>query len=182
MNLVSYIGGFVVKKNNSTGKIDAIKKTDTLGKIMTDFPEVAPVLAGAGLHCIGCHVSTYETIEEGCLAHGMKSKDVTELVKKANERVKEYDSMTKLKFSQNAVLELDKRLGKPKKKFVRIVQNFGEFDFDATDSKEKDEIVISVENTKKKVDVLLAPRIERMLRGVVIDYDSKQKDFVAKRE
>jgi len=175
MKVNSCIGGFVNNKSN------AIKKTDTLGKIMADFPEVAPVLAGAGLHCIGCHVSTYESIEDGCLAHGMKPKDVTDLVKKANERVKEYDSMPKLTFSENAVVELNKRLGKPKKKFVRIVQNFGEFDFNATDSKEGDEIVLLAEHKEKKVSVLVSQRIERMLRGVIINFDSKQKVFTAQR-
>ena len=162
-------------------KSSGIKKTDTLGKVMTEFPEVAPVLAGAGLHCIGCHVSTYESVEDGCKSHGMKPKEITGLLKKANERIKEYDLMPKLNFSGEAVAELDKRLGKPKKKFVRIVQNFGEFDFDATDSKENGEIVLLAEYKEKKVSVLVSQRIERMLRGVVINFDPKQKDFIAQR-
>ena len=165
-----------------------IKKTDIFGEVISKYPEVAPVLMAAGLHCIGCHVSAYETIEQGCAAHGMKEKDITELVKKANERVAVYDKLAKVSFTRTAVSELDKRLGKPKKKFVKVVAGFGgEFDFEAAGKKEKDDFVIeAVAKVKKKsdevkVNVLAEKRIERMLRGVVIDYDHKKKDFTAKR-
>ena len=166
-----------------------IKKTDLLGKVMDDFPEVAPVLAQAGLHCIGCHVSGYETLEQGCLAHGMAKKDVDELVKLANKRIVEYEVMPKVSFTQKAIDELLKRKGKMK--FVRLMQIFGgEFDFEASDKKEKDDVLIDVSNSKKvgasnskkSVSILAAKRIERMLRGVKIDYDAKKKDFVAERK
>jgi hybrid cluster-associated redox disulfide protein len=177
--------------------IDLIKKTDTLGDIVSNYPEVVPILAGAGLHCIGCHVATYESLEEGCTAHGMNKKEIVELVKKANTRIAEYEIMPKVVFTTNAVLELSKRLGKPPKKFVRIIHNFsGEFDFEASNTKEKtDEVIeakvidakpqsekISSKKTKLlNINILADKRIEKMLRGVEIDYDAKQKDFAAKR-
>ena len=157
-----------------------IKKSDLLGGIMDDYPEVAPVLAQAGLHCIGCHVSGYETLEQGCLAHGMAKKDVGEMVKLANKRISEYEKMPKVTFTQKAIDELLKRKGS--KKFVRLMQIFGgEFDFEAVDKKEKDEIQIDAATAKKSVSILSAKRIERMLRGVKINYDAKKKDFVAER-
>ncbi|MEI7961399.1 MAG: DUF1858 domain-containing protein, partial [archaeon] len=166
-------GDFVVK---SVG----IKKSDLLGGIMDDYPEVAPVLAQAGLHCIGCHVSGYETLEQGCMAHGMAKKDVDEMVKLANKRIAEYEKMPKVTFTQKAIDELLKRKGS--KKFVRLMQIFGgEFDFAAVEKKEKDEIIIEVSVAKKSVGVLASKRIERMLRGVKIDYNSKKMDFVAER-
>lgn len=175
--------------------IGLIKKTDTLGDIVTNYPEVVPILASAGLHCIGCHVATYESLEEGCLAHGMNKKEVDELVKKSNTRIAEYEVMPKVVFTTNAVLELGKRLGKPSKKFVRIVHNFsGEFDFEATNDKEKTDVVVEAkvvdakaptEKSKgketKSINILADKRIEKMLRGVEIDFDAKQKDFAAKR-
>ena len=36
--------------------VAGIKKTDLLGEIIDSYPEIAPVLAQSGLHCIGCHV------------------------------------------------------------------------------------------------------------------------------
>jgi hybrid cluster-associated redox disulfide protein len=163
-------------------KLIGIKKTDTLGSVIESYPEIAPVLAQAGLHCIGCHVSAYESIEEGCRAHGMSKKDVDDLVKNANKRIGEYEKLPKVTFTEKSVFELDKRLSKPKKKFARLVQVFGEFDFEAMDKKEKEDIVIEASAGKKSVNILAAPKVERMLRGVRIDFDAKQNDFVAARE
>lgn len=169
--------------NNTEKKIIGINKTDTLGGVIDKHPEIAPVLAAAGLHCIGCHVSAYESIEEGCRAHGMSKKDVDDLVKNANKRILEYEKLPKVAFTEKSVLELDKRLSKskPKKKFARLVQVFGEFDFEAMDKKEKEDIVIEANAKSKSVSVIASPRVERMLRGVRIDFDAKQNDFVAAR-
>ena len=161
-----------------------ITKKDMLGEIVTNYPEVAPVLAQAGLHCIGCHVSVYESLEEGCLAHGMKAKEVDELVKKANEAIKAFENVPKVAFTQNAVTKLLERV--KGKKYVRIVNNqMGEFDFVAANTKTNEEFILPVEGTKSKkkisVDVLMDKRTEKGLRGVIIDYDTKEKDFTAKR-
>lgn len=173
-------GGFVVKKSFNANAV-GIKKSDTLGEVIDKYPEIAPVFAQAGLHCIGCHVSGYESIEQGCLAHGMKKNGVDELLKEANKRIAEYEKMPMVSFTPKAVDELARRRGK--KKFVRLMQIFGgEFDFESADKKEKEEAVIEVVSGKKPISVISPARIERMLRGVVIDYDSKQKDFVAKRK
>jgi len=161
-----------------------ITKKDTLGDIISNYPEVAPVLAQAGLHCIGCHVSAYESLEEGCLAHGMTSKEVDYLVKKANEAIMEFEKAPKVTFSQNAVTKLLERV--KGKKYVRIVNNqMGEFDFVAANTKTAEEFITPVEGLKSKkkivVDVLMDKRTEKGLRGVIIDYDNKEKDFTAKR-
>ena len=50
---------------------EKIQRTDTLGKVIEENPEIAPLLMQAGLHCIGCHVSAYESIQDGCASHGM---------------------------------------------------------------------------------------------------------------
>ena len=59
----------------------------TLGEIVQNFPQAVPLLAQAGLHCIGCHVSAFETLEQGCKAHGMNGKEIAELVKRINQSV-----------------------------------------------------------------------------------------------
>ncbi len=157
-----------------------LKKTDILGDVIGVYPEIAPVLAQAGLHCIGCHVSAYESLEQGCLAHGMSKKDVDDLVKAANKRINEYEKMPKMAFTKKAFAELEKRIGKSK--FIRIAQVFGgEFDFQAADKKEKEEVAVEAKKNSKTISVLSIPRVERMLRGVEIDYDAKAKDFIAKR-
>lgn len=40
----------------------------------------------AGLGCIGCPMAQAETIEEGCLSHGMSEKDIDKLVERLNKK------------------------------------------------------------------------------------------------
>ncbi|HNV01225.1 MAG TPA: DUF1858 domain-containing protein [archaeon] len=155
----------------------SISKKSILGEIINTNPEVVSVLASAGLHCIGCHVSAYESLEDGCKSHGMKDKDIDDLVNKANKKIEEYDSLEKISFTKNAINELNERMKKTSSSFVRIVAKFGgEFDFEVAK-----EISINEIEVKREVSVLMEPRIERMLRGVEIDYNKKLNDFNAKR-
>ncbi len=50
-----------------------IHKDLTFAELLRDFPDAGPILAGYGLHCIGCHIGTGETIEQGVMAHGHDS-------------------------------------------------------------------------------------------------------------
>jgi len=38
------------------------------------------------MHCIGCPAAAMETLEEGCLAHGMDKKQIDNLIKKLNKK------------------------------------------------------------------------------------------------
>ncbi|MFH0875742.1 MAG: DUF1858 domain-containing protein [archaeon] len=76
----------VVKKQAS--KKDLITKDMTLDEAVSKFPKTAPVLFKFGLHCIGCHISAWETIEQGSLAHGLSPSDVDKMVKEMNEAAK----------------------------------------------------------------------------------------------
>jgi len=63
-----------------------ITKKTKLAEVMQKKPEAAGLLFEAGMGCCGCPMAAQETIEEGCLAHGMEQKDIDELVKKMNEK------------------------------------------------------------------------------------------------
>jgi hybrid cluster-associated redox disulfide protein len=45
----------------------------------------AEILMESGMHCFGCPMAQMETIEEGCLAHGMSKKEVDKLIEKLNK-------------------------------------------------------------------------------------------------
>ncbi len=62
-----------------------INKRMTIGNIAEEHPEVIETMLKHGLHCIGCHVSPYETIEQGSMGHGMSKKEVEKMVKEMNE-------------------------------------------------------------------------------------------------
>ena len=49
-----------------------ITKDMPIGEVVERYPEAAEVLTAYGLHCVGCHVSPFETVEQGALGHGME--------------------------------------------------------------------------------------------------------------
>jgi len=61
-----------------------ITKHMFLADVVQAYPETADVFLRFGLHCFGCHVAMFETIEQGAMAHGI---DVDELVKELNKSV-----------------------------------------------------------------------------------------------
>jgi len=78
----------VVKKKPAKAKSSSkISKAMALGEIIQKFPKAAPLLAEAGLHCIGCHISAFESLEDGCKAHGLSDKEIDSLVKRMNDAV-----------------------------------------------------------------------------------------------
>jgi hybrid cluster-associated redox disulfide protein len=168
---------------NTNLVIGPIKRNDLLGDIISKYPEITPVLAQSGLHCIGCHVSVSESLEDGCSVHGMNDKEINELVNNANKKISDFEKMPKVTFTKNAVLELIKRKESSNKKYVRIVNSYGgEFDFDTTNEMDSNDVLVAATNAGVIIEVLLFSPIERMLRGIEIDYDSKLKDFIAKRK
>ncbi len=57
-----------------------IRKDMTIGEVVNKYPESATVMLGYGLHCVGCAVNPYETIENGCMGHGMDEETINKLV------------------------------------------------------------------------------------------------------
>jgi hybrid cluster-associated redox disulfide protein len=53
------------------GEIMMITKEMTIEEVVSEHPETMLVFMKHGLHCVGCHVSAFESIEEGAMAHGI---------------------------------------------------------------------------------------------------------------
>ena len=66
---------------------DKITKDMAFSEVLQKYPETAEIMLKNGLHCIGCHVAAFETIEQGCTAHGMKEEDIKKMLKEMNEAV-----------------------------------------------------------------------------------------------
>jgi hybrid cluster-associated redox disulfide protein len=64
-----------------------INKEMTLGDVVQKYPDTVEIFMRYGMHCIGCHVAAFETIEQGALAHGLTEEDLKKLVKELNEKV-----------------------------------------------------------------------------------------------
>ena len=65
-----------------------ITKQTTIGDAVQAAPEeVGKVFAEHGLHCIGCHVSPYETIEQGARGHGIDDETIDKMVDEINKAI-----------------------------------------------------------------------------------------------
>ena len=53
-----------------------ITKEMKIGQILKIKPEVAPILMGMGMHCLGCPASQGESLEEAAMVHGMNIEDL----------------------------------------------------------------------------------------------------------
>jgi len=67
-----------------------ITKEMTIGDVVAKYPAVIEPLQEAGVHCVGCHVSYSETLEQGFKGHGMSDEDVDAVIVKLNKAVEEY--------------------------------------------------------------------------------------------
>jgi len=65
-------------------KEQKINKKMTFAEIMQKNPEAGFILMEEGLHCAGCGMAAYETLEQGAMAHGL---DADKLVKKINAKL-----------------------------------------------------------------------------------------------
>lgn len=65
----------------------------TIDEILSLFPYKAQRLSqeitNAGLHCVGCHAATWETLEAGMMSHGMKKEAIDNLVERLNALLEE---------------------------------------------------------------------------------------------
>ena len=69
-----------------------ISKDMTMGEIIEKFPFASEVMLSYGLHCVGCHVNPYESLENGALGHGMSDEEISSLLKELNDLVKTHSS------------------------------------------------------------------------------------------
>ncbi len=60
----------------------AIDKNMKIGELLQVNEGIAPILMGAGMHCLGCPASQMESLEQACAVHGI---DCDALVTKINE-------------------------------------------------------------------------------------------------
>lgn len=58
-----------------------ITKDMTIGELLQKAPEAAPILLGAGMHCLGCPASQGESIAEAAMVHGLDVDALMEQLK-----------------------------------------------------------------------------------------------------
>ena len=58
-----------------------------IADIVEKYPQIVPILQGYGLHCVGCVMSGFDTLENGIKIHGMDKETFEMLLKDLNETI-----------------------------------------------------------------------------------------------
>ena len=66
-----------------------ITREMTIGDVVAKYPSCIEALLASGVHCVGCHVSYYETLEQGFKGHGMTDDEIESVIVKLNQAVEE---------------------------------------------------------------------------------------------
>src|SRR3989344_1919109 len=83
-----------------------ITREMTIEEIFKRFPQksqkLAQVMTGAGLHCVGCSASTWETVEAGMLGHGMGEEEIDALLDQLNDILLEKEDPSTITITERA--------------------------------------------------------------------------------
>lgn len=100
---------------------DQITRDMTIDLILGKYPQksqrIAQELSNAGLQCVGCQASTWETLEVGMLGHGYSDDEIESLLKTLNQVIEEKSDPTTISMTKRAaekfkaILSADKKEG-----------------------------------------------------------------------
>ena len=76
----------IMKKRKLKGGINMINRDTTIGELLRENVNVAPILMEMGMHCLGCPSAQAESIGDAAFVHGI---DPEVLVEKINAFLKE---------------------------------------------------------------------------------------------
>ncbi|RME52439.1 iron-sulfur cluster assembly accessory protein [Candidatus Woesearchaeota archaeon] len=151
-----------------------IRKEMTIGEVVQRYPSAAEVLMREGIHCVGCGVAQFETIEQGLLGHGLTPDEVDELVEELNNAIpEEAGDPEKIVITEVAARKLKDILEAQGKKGggLRIAVQPGgcagmSYHFDIEDHEQEGDVVFDVGGVRFFIDAESA----KLLRGAKVDY------------
>ena len=59
-----------------------VEKDTMIGELLQIDTNIAPILFGIGMHCLGCPASQMETIEEAAMVHGINPQNLVDEINK----------------------------------------------------------------------------------------------------
>ncbi|MFI5334851.1 MAG: iron-sulfur cluster assembly accessory protein [Chlamydiales bacterium] len=160
-----------------TVKKEQIRRDMTIEEILGGFPDKSQKLAqeitNAGLHCVGCQASTWETLEAGMLGHGFAEEEIDGLVDKLNGVLSEPVDLSTIRLTKRAAEKYRTILADEEKSTWGL--RFGdkaagcsgfEYVLDYSESAKPDDEVFSSHG----VDIHVNKKMVSRLMGSEIDY------------
>ena len=140
-----------------------ITKNSKIGEVIDACPAAADVLLKKGVHCIGCGVRNFETIEHGLQVHGFTEREIDEVVAELNRVLQKVISITSAAAKKlKALMKTEKKTGC----FLRVQAVNGKYGLDFERTAGKDDEVISENGLR----FIIAKKTLREVRGARIDY------------
>ena len=65
--------------------MDKITPEMTISDVIKKYPSTVDVMLANGIHCVGCHVSYFETIGDGLAGHGFTQEKIDSIMKELNQ-------------------------------------------------------------------------------------------------
>jgi iron-sulfur cluster assembly protein len=99
----------------------AITPQTAIGEIIEICPDAAKILLTYGVHCVGCHVSPFESLEDGFRGHGLGQAEIVEAVGKVNAQIAK-DSSNNSKTDSNELINTKLKLTVSDKAAIKLKQ------------------------------------------------------------
>ena len=153
-----------------------ITKEMMISEVIEKYPSTIETLLMTGVHCIGCHVSYFETLEQGMKGHGMSNEEVDEVINEMNNVI------DKEKLSENEEFKITEKAADKIKNVLKdknglrievIPGGCSGYMYNITteDKINKDDQVIQ----DKEVKIIIDKESFDLLKGAKLDYvDSLQ--------
>lgn len=162
-----------------------ITRHQTIDEVFAKFPQkaqkLAQVLSKAGLNCVGCSASTWETLESGVLTHGFDEQVLLKLLNDLNAVLEEESDPETVTLTERAahkflsICEAEGKVGFGLRFDEKPAGCSGfEYTLDFSPKAMKDDVVIPSHG----VDIHIASNMISRLVGCEIDYvDGLQSGF-----
>jgi iron-sulfur cluster assembly accessory protein len=143
----------------------------TIGDILKNHPEAVEIMLSYGLHCVGCQVQFWETLEGGCLGHGFDEKKINDLVKDINAAITEVPEGKEFYATPRAAEKLKEMAEKDNKPAIlRIDVVAGgcagfKYNLDFDEEKQSD---VRIES--QGISFVMNKESEKLAKGAKIDY------------
>ena len=148
-----------------------VTKDMTIGDILKNHPEAVEIMLSYGLHCVGCQVQFWETLEGGCLGHGFEEKKINELVRDINAAIKEVPESKEFYATSKAAKKLKEMAEKEKKPAVLRINVISggcaglHYDLDFDEEKQTD---VRIES--QGIVFVMNKDSKKLIKGGNIDY------------
>lgn len=152
-----------------------ISKDTTIGDVVKNYPQVIQTLQDSGIHCVGCHISPFETLEQGFKGHGKSEEEINNILSKINNIIKQniLNNDFQVYFTDKAVEKfIDIKTKEIKdNSYLRLQVMPGgcagfKYDFSFDENKQDQDVIVE----KGKLKILIDKDTLNFVKGAKIDY------------